>query len=167
MKWVYDATHYDPDAGNYELIPQGPHRVRIETVEEAVSRTGYEMLKLTLTVSGYSGKLWYYLVFMEDRPEITNSNLGAVYDSFGIIPGDLNYRGWVGKVGAARVKHEEYRGELTAKVGRLIAKGRQGDLPPWTEPAGKKSGGAGGQDFGSIRDSFPEPVSEDEIDLPF
>lgn len=165
MKWAYNANDYDPAAGNYEPIPEGPHRVRIENVEEAVSRNGYEMLKFTLSVSGYSGKLWYYLVFMEDRPEITNSNLGAIYDSFGIISGDMNYRGWTGKVGAARVKHEEFRGETTAKISRFIPRGKQRNLPPWAEP-GKKAGG-GGADFGSVRDGFPEPVSEDEVDLPF
>lgn len=166
MKWVYNANDYDLDAGNYELIPEGPHRVRIETVEEAVSRTGYEMLKFTLAVSGYSGKLWYYLVFMEDRPEITNSSLGAIYDSFGITPGDMGWQSWPGRVGAARVKHEEFRGEITAKIGRLIPRARQENLPPWTESGGKK-GGAGREDFGSVRDQLPEPEDGDEVDLPF
>jgi hypothetical protein len=151
MKWTFDASQYDPNK-SFELIPVGDHRVRIETVEEQVSKTGNDMLKLTLTASGYGSKLFHYVVFMPDRPEITNQNLGTIFDSFGIQQGNMNIYEWQGKVGAARVKHEQYDGKPQAKIAYFLLRSKQDDLPPWQEK--------GDKNFTSVRE-------EEEVNVPF
>lgn len=152
IRWKFDANQYDPNK-SFELIPVGDHRVRIETVEEQISKnTGYEMFKLTLSASGYGSKLFHYVVFMPDRPEITNQNLGTIFDSFGIQQGNMNIYEWQGKVGAARVKHEQYDGKPQAKIAYFLLRSKQGDLPPWQEK--------GDKNFASVRE-------EEEVDVPF
>ena len=99
INWKFDANQFDPDK-TFELIPVGDHRVRVESAEEQISKTGRDMVKLTLAVSGYGSRLFHYIVFMDDRPDITNQNLGMFFDSFGIRPGDMNLQNWIGKVGA-------------------------------------------------------------------
>lgn len=151
INWKFDANQYDPNK-SFELIPVGDHRVRIETVEEQTSKSGNDMLRLTLSVSGYGSKLFHYIVFMPDKPEITNQSLGSVFDSFGITPGDMNFYGWQWRVGAARVKHEQYDGKPQAKIAYFLLRSKQGDLPPWQEK--------GDKNFTSVRE-------EEEVNVPF
>ena len=137
ISWNFNAADYKE--ATFSIIPAGDHRVRIAKAEETKSKNGNDMIVLTLDVSGHSSSLWFYLVFMPDNPQITNSRLGQIFDSFGINPGDMNINGWVGKVGACRVKHETYNGENTAKVNYFLSKTKQENLPAWSEPAGKAS----------------------------
>jgi hypothetical protein len=92
---------------------------------------------MVLEVSGYNGKIFHNLVFMQDRQDITNQKLGELFNSFGIQPGNFNLPTWIGKVGAAKVKHEEYNGEMNPKVAYFIGKDRQDKLPAWVEPSNK------------------------------
>lgn len=151
IRWKFDANQYDPNK-SFELIPVGDHRVRIETVEEQTSKSGNDMLKLTLSVSGYGSKLFHYIVFMPDKPEVTNQILGSVFDSFGIQQGNMNIYDWQGKIGVARVKHEQYDGKPQAKIAYFLLRSKQGDLPPWQEK--------GDKNFTSVRE-------EEEVNVPF
>lgn len=128
INWGFDPNDINED---FALIPAGDHRVRIANVEEKVSKSGNDMLKITLDVSGQGGKLFYYLVFMPDNTTMTNTNLKRLWDSFGIESGNLNTHTWVGKVGAARVKHEDYNGEAQARLSYFIARNKQDALPAW------------------------------------
>lgn len=130
MEW-----NYQREESTFEEIPVGEHRVRIADAEKAISKNGNDMLVLTLDVSGYKSRLWHYVVFMPDHPEITNRNLTSIFDSFGIADGDFNLANWKGKVGACMTKQDEYG----TKVRYFIAKSNQGNLPPWSEPS--ESGG--------------------------
>ncbi len=130
--WKYNSDDYDAD--DYGVLPAGKYRVRIADVEEKQSRAGNDMYVLTLDVSGSNSKLWYYMVFMSDNVKLTNAKLGTIFDSFGITPGDLNIEHWKGKVGACKVKHEEYDGEPQAKVHYFLKKKEQEKLPAWVEP---------------------------------
>jgi len=155
-QWKFNAENYDPEK-SFDVIPVGDHRVRIEEVEEQISKSsGNNMLKLTIKASGYSSKLFHYLVFMDDRPEITDQNLGKIFDSFGIPQGDMNLFGWVGKVGAARVKHEQYEGKPQARIAYFINRSKQDDLPLWQEKGSSSSYGT------SVREEVHE-----ESDVPF
>lgn len=119
----------------FEVLPEGDYRVRIASAEKAQSKAGNDMLVLQFDVSGHKQMLWHYIVFMKDRPEITNRMLTQFFDSFkDIKDGDFNIQNWVGKVGACRVKHEEYQGSPSAKIKFFIKADRQSDLPPWQEP---------------------------------
>ena len=130
MEW-----NYQREESTFEEIPVGEHRVRIADAEKAISKNGNDMLVLTLDVSGYKSRLWYYVVFIVDHPEITNRNLTSIFDSFGIADGDFNLANWKGKVGACVTKQDDFG----TKVRYFIGKKKQETLPPWKEPS--ESGG--------------------------
>ncbi len=132
VNWNYDANDYNEN-GVFAIIPVGNHRVRIADAKEKQSKSGNDMIEMILEVSGHSGSLWHYIVFMPDKPQITNQNLGSIYESFGIKQGDLNLQNWIGKVGAARIKHETYNGDPQAKVSYFLTKRKQEELPAWVE----------------------------------
>lgn len=127
--WKFSAEDYSEK--NFQPIPVGDHRVRIAEVNEKMSQNNNQMIELVLEVSGYGSKLWHNIVFMKDNPQLTNQRLGEFWNSFGIPQGDFNLPSWVGKVGAARVKHDTYEGNVRPKVSYFIAKSRQETLPPW------------------------------------
>ena len=136
IQWNFNVDDYTENTG-FKPIPIGEHRVRIASAEEGVSNSGNPTIKLILDVSGYNSTIWHWFTFMADNPKLTNQKLGEIFNSFGIQPGNLNTSSWVGKVGAAKVKHETYNGETNAKIAYFIAKDRQDKLPAWQEPSNK------------------------------
>lgn len=151
--WNFDPTQYEENA--FAPIPAGDHRVRIFEVVEKKFSSGNEGFEITLEVSGHSGKLWYYLVLNPADPKKTNQRLGSFFDSFGITDYNLDhYKKWEGKLGAVRVKHEEYNGANTAKVAFCLSRKNQDKLPAWQGGAAQS---ASGGDFESVEDD----------DLPF
>ena len=124
MAWDFKR---DESGNNYDMPPEGKHRVMITSAEMDRSKAGNDMIVLKLAVSGYSYTIWHYIVFMEDKPEITNQKLTQLFDSFGIEDGDFNLRHYVGKVGGAKVRHDEYG----AKIHYFLDKKQTADLPPW------------------------------------
>jgi hypothetical protein len=138
IDWIFNATDYEEQS--FKPIPVGDHRMRISSAEEQTSSSGRQMIKLVLEVSGYSATIWHFIVFMPENQKLTNQKLGELWNSFGIQQGNFNLNSWVGKVGAAKVKHEDYNGEPTAKIAYFINKDRQDKLPAWQEP--NKSGGS-------------------------
>lgn len=139
MNWNYDENDVIIGDG-YELIPPGKYRVRIDQAEETVSKGGKDMLKLTLSVSGYRSKIWDYIVFDNSSPnarQLTNTKLKAIFDSFNIPKTDSNNPAvWAGKVGAAQIKHEMYNGEKNAKIHYYLRRETQSTLPPWNDVSG-------------------------------
>ena len=152
IDWNFNSSDYEEQS--FKPIPVGDHRVRIASAEEQTSGNGRQMIKLVLDVSGYSSTIWHYIVFLPDNQKLTNQKLGELWNSFGIPQGNFNLQQWVGKVGAAKVKHEEYQGEPNAKIAYFINKDRQDNLPAWKEP--NKSSG-----------SFEEIPTPTDADLPF
>jgi hypothetical protein len=136
INWNFNANDYEENTG-FKPIPVGEHRVRIASAAEGVSQPGNQKIELVLDVSGYNSRIWHNIVFLTDKPELTNQKLGEFFNSFGIQPGNLNTMSWIGKVGAAKVKHDTYNGETNAKVAYFIAKDRQDKLPAWQEPSNK------------------------------
>lgn len=129
MSW-----NFQREEQSFDIIPEGKYRIRIKDAEKAVSKTGKDMLVLQFDVSGQIRTLYHYIVFLPDRPEITNRNLTQFFDSFGGIPeGDFNTKNWIGKTGACVVKHEEYNDSMTEKVKYFIPVEKQDDLPAWQE----------------------------------
>lgn len=123
MAWNFKRTEQQ-----FESIPAGDHRVVIDSAEQAVSKNGNDMLVIKMRVSGYSSMLWNYIVFMDDKPEITNQKLTQLFDSFGIEDGNFNLASYTGKSGAAHVKIDE---NGYPKVAWFIHKDKQDNLPPW------------------------------------
>ena len=148
------AWQYKREEKTFEQIPEGNYRVRIKQADKAMSKKGNDMLTLQLEVSGSKQILYHYITFMDDKPEITNRVLTQFFDAFpGISEGDFNMKNWIGKVGACKVKHEEYNGNMQAKVHYFISADRQKDLPPWKDNGTSASA-----------NMVTEPVTED---LPF
>ena len=139
IDWKFDSNDYEEQS--FKPIPVGDHRVRIASAEEQISSKNKQMIKLVLNVSGYNSTIWHFIVFMPDNQKLTNQKLGELWNSFGIPQGNFNLNSWVGKVGAAKVKHEDYNGEPTAKIAYFINKDRQEKLPAWKEPNGVSSSG--------------------------
>lgn len=160
MAWNYSAER----AAEYGVLPVGDYRVRIEEVEEGFSRNGNEMWTMTLSASGSASRLWFYLVFMPDNPGMTDSRLRMIFDSFGITPGNMDSRSWVGKCGGARIKHEEWNGETSAKVQKFLPRAQVDALPSWEEPP-RSGEHAAGIEAVSDPGQF-KPITSD-ADLPF
>ena len=131
VNWNFNASDYEEQS--FKPIPIGDHRVRIASAEEQTSNSGRQMIKLVLDVSGYNATIWHYIVFMPENQKLTNQKLGELWNSFGIPQGNFSLRQWVGKVGAAKVKHEDYNGELSAKIAYFINKSKQDKLPAWKD----------------------------------
>ena len=128
--WQFNPNEYE--ASDFSIIPQGDHRVRIEDVEFKKSKpSGNDMFEITLAVSGHSGNVWHYLTLDPNDPKKTNQKIGTFFESFGITDYNMmNYPRWKGKVGGARIIHEEYNGDQRAKVRFLLSKKNQEKLAP-------------------------------------
>lgn len=127
--WTYNPQDYSDQS--FQTIPAGDHRVRVNDVVFKNSSKGNEMFEITFDVSGHGGKLWYYIVLDPNDTKKTNQRIGAFFESFGITNYNMdNYRGWIGKVGAVRVKHEQYNGADQAKVAFCLSRKNQDKLPP-------------------------------------
>ena len=154
MAWIFNPNDYEEK--DFSPIPAGEHRVRIEDVAFKTFKSGNDGYEITLEVSGYNGKLWHYLVLKQDDPKKTNQSIGSFFDSFGITDYDLShFRNWIGKVGAVRVKHEDYNGTTSAKVAYCISRAKQEKLPE-----AKFSGN-------SATAGEYLPIEIDDSDLPF
>lgn len=152
MMWQYKR-----EESQFDEVPVGMHRLRINSVEKSISKnSGNDMLVITFDVSGHKSRIWYYISFLCEKPEVTNRMLTALFDSFGIEDGNFNIQSWVGKVGAGFVKHDD---EGRAKIGYLIHRKKQDELPAWKEP-GRSS------DTPAAR-AFTEVTPDDNEDLPF
>ena len=151
VNWNFNAADYEEQS--FKPIPVGDHRVRIASAEEQTSSSGKQMIKLVLNVSGHNATIWHFIVFMPENAKLTNQKLGELWNSFGIPQGNFDLHTWVGKVGAAKVKHEDYNGEQSAKVAYFINKDRQDKLPAWKEPSNAVLTGG--------FDGVPAPSDED------
>ena len=130
MAWEYKRQ--EPE---YKPVPAGRHRIRIKSAEKAISKNGNDMLALQFEVSGMSNIIYHYIVFLDDRPEITNRLLTQFFDSFKDIPeGDFNLNNWIGKVGACVTENEEDgNGNLRTRIKFFIKSSAQNDLPAWVD----------------------------------
>jgi len=138
----------------FSPLPEGRYRIRVKDVEKAVSSNGNDMLVIQFNVSGSMKVLYHYIVFMPDRPEMTNRMLTQFFDSFKDIKmGDFELSHWIGKVGACMIRHEEYNGEKKERISYFIKADKQDELPPWQET-----------NSGSTNST---PSSNTDYDIPF
>ncbi len=129
MAWIFNPNDYEEK--DYSPVPAGDHRVRINDVVAKRFNSGNEGFEITLDVSGYNSKLWYYLVLDPNDTKKTNQRIGSFFDSFGITDYDMShFMGWKGKVGAVKVKHEKYNDQDQAKVAFCLSRKNQDKLPP-------------------------------------
>lgn len=158
--WVFNPNDYS--ATDFSIVPAGDHRVRIYDVVEKTFGSGNEGFEITLEVSGHNSKLWFYLVLDRNDTKKTNQRIGTFFECFGITDYDLShFRAWIGKIGGVRVKHEEYNGNMQAKVAFCLNRKNQDKLPAW-----QQNGNATPSAYGGMANAnFTEVKSDDE--LPF
>lgn len=128
MEWKFQREEKE-----FPQITVGEHRARIKEVEKSISKNGNDMLIIKFEVSGNVSLLWHYIVFLNDRPEITNANLTALFDAFDIPEGDFDLNKWTGKTGGIMVKHDE---EGRAKLHYFLNRKKFEGLPAWEEVGG-------------------------------
>ena len=150
------AWEYKREETTFDEIPEGKYRVVIDSAEKAISQKGNDMLVIKMSVSGQSRSIWHYISFLNDRPEITNRMLTQLFDSFGIEEGNFNLSSYVGKAGAAQIKHDD---NGRARISYLIAKNKQGDLPPFLGANGKPVPTANKDGFMEL----PDDLEDDSI----
>lgn len=155
-------------------IPAGKHRVRIAQITPKISKSYNQMYEIMFDVSGYTGRLFDYLVFNPDNTKMTNAKIGAIIHSFGVSADQLDPEkvpaGWVHSVGACMVKLDE---EDRSKISYYIEKEKAIDLPPWKEVERKI--GTGPEDANMFASRAPAPTPPPEpiymapppADLPF
>ncbi|MDR1979558.1 MAG: hypothetical protein LBQ42_12560 [Synergistaceae bacterium] len=127
IPWDYDDSQYSKD-DTFPLVPEGEYPVKILEVKYQESQTKKDMYVLKVKLLDLSGILFYYLVFDPENSGMTHQNLGRIYDSFDIPKGEMDGNQWVGKVGAAKVEHEEYKGKPQARIARFLTRERQEEL---------------------------------------
>jgi hypothetical protein len=121
IPWDYDATQYSK-GGAFSIAPEGEHQVKIVDVDYKTTSTNKDMYVLKCKLVNSPGSVFYNLVFLPDKPEVTNQNLGAIYDSFGIREGEMDANKWINKIGAVMVEHESYSDRKGLEKERAIVK---------------------------------------------
>lgn len=141
------AWSYKREERQFPQLSEGDYRIRVRSADKAVSKKGNDMLALQFDVSGSAQILYHYITFLDDRPEITNRMLTQFFDGFKDIPeGDFNMQGWIGKVGACHVKHDD---DGRARLSYFIRADKQDGLPQWQNPDGTTVDADGFMDLGS------------------
>ena len=125
---------------NFIEIPAGAHRAKICQVSVEKFKYHKKCYEITLAVSGYHGKLWYYLWDNPDYGVQSCKRFANFYESFQINDRDPSkYKSWIGHYGAVYVSHNNKTEEdlfdyvYAAEVTSCLS-GRQRDkLPEWRE----------------------------------
>ena len=107
-------------------LSAGDYRVAIVDAQNGISKTSSNpMITVTVQPNGSNIKIHSYIV----KNEYFNRNATQFFDAFPQIDeGDFNLLGWVGCVGAARLKEDE-NGYI--KVAWFLDAKRAEKLPPW------------------------------------
>ena len=161
INWTFNEKDFKINENTNNLIPEGDHRVRVNKVTIKTYSSGNEGFEIMLDVSGYPNKLWHRIILNSSNPEKTNHHIGKFLESFNITDYDLNhYEDWVGKDGAVRVKHDNYEGNISAKVIFCITRAYQGKLPGWRDVCYDKS------DDSTVKRSVPSMPNEFVSNIP-
>lgn len=165
INWRYNPKEYNPDdTSDFQLIPEGDHIVKICFAEEKVSKTGKDMIELTLQVKGYHSKVKFWLVFDPMNEYLTNRRLGSIWDSFAIDVGNLEASSWINKVGAAEIVHTKGQRDdmVFANVKRFIPRSKQTHLYDQSQNQNAQQGQQQNLNFTSMREdpNFSQMLNE-------
>lgn len=120
MNWSYEREERQSSS---QFV--GKRRCVIEDVEEATSKTGKNMIVLTVKPSGAEFKVKYYIV----EGEYFNRTMTQFYDAFPEIEdGNFQFPTWIGAEGAGDFALDD-RGYLTLRW--FISAERAESLPPF------------------------------------
>lgn len=118
------SNKWDYSPEEKTIIGAGDYRLEIVAVEEKQSKSGNDMIVVTVQPNRSTIKINHYIV----KNQYFNRNATELFDSFGIARGDFNLLSWVGTVGAGRLVEDE-NGYL--KVRYFLDQKRAAALPAW------------------------------------
>lgn len=122
MDW---ANYYKREENKSSKKVQGQLRCVVTAAEEAKSKTGKDMIVVSVKPSGAEFSVKHYIV----KNEYFNRNMTSFFDSFPAIDdGDFNFAKWIGAVGAANFTLDE---NSYTKIKWFIEADKQTDLPPF------------------------------------
>lgn len=144
-------------ANNWDYVPEerekakaGDYRLEVLSASDGFSKTSNNpMITIVVQPNGTSVKISHYFV----KNEYFNRNTTEFFDSFGITRGDFNILGWVGAVGAGRLKED---GDYL-KVAYFIDPAKAAKLPEWV---GEKPERQTITTLGESEDNSPIPFDE-------
>jgi len=117
-------SNWDYQREETPRLSPGDYRVAVVGVEEKTSKSGNEMIVISVQPSGSNIKIQQYIV----KNEYFNRNMTSFFDSFNVEEGNFNFLTWIGAMGAAKLKEDE-NGYL--KVAYFLDKKRAEKLPEW------------------------------------
>ncbi|MBR2679410.1 MAG: hypothetical protein IKE23_01370 [Exiguobacterium sp.] len=119
------ANYYKREENKSSKKVQGQLRCVITSAEEAKSKTGKDMIVVSVKPSGAEFSVKHYIV----KNEYFNRNMTVFFDSFPAInDGDFEFLHWVGCEGAANFVEDE---NGYTKIRWFIEASRAKDLPPF------------------------------------
>lgn len=136
----FSGFSFNPDDyedTSFEPLPAGKYRVRIDNVEQKMSKGGNPYWQLELAVSGDNRKIWHNITFLKDNMQRTGEILKKFFNAFGITDYNLNnWHQWVGRTGGAKTKIRPAEGqyEARAEVHFFLTPEETSKLPAWKEP---------------------------------
>lgn len=114
MGFKYTGSGYTENT--FTPIPEGEQSLMIESIKEGESQSGNHMLTIVLRKDDKHGKIFHYVVLNNKR---TTKNIGDLLAAVGRDPkqdGEIEWDSFKGDWLDARVVHEEYKGQVSAKV---------------------------------------------------
>lgn len=135
-----------------QKVQEGNYRVGIVEVEEKQSKSGNDMIVVSLKLNGTGVTVKDYFV----KNEFFNEKVSRFFDAFPVLKGennegDFNFPTWIGCVGAARFKTDD-KGYL--KVQYYLTPERAKKLPEWVGEMPE-------------RQTVTELTEESDDDIPF
>lgn len=124
------ANFYKREERESSKKVQGQLRCVITSAEEAKSKTGKDMIVVSVKPSGAEFSVKHYIV----KNEYFNRNMTVFFDSFPAIDdGDFNFAKWIGAEGAANftLEKDPATGKEYSKIKWFIEADKQTDLPPF------------------------------------
>lgn len=125
MNW---ADSYKREEGHASKNVEGNLRCVITAVEEQKSKTGKDMIVVSVQPSGAEFSVKHYIV----KNDYFNRNMTVFFDSFPEIQdGDFEFLHWIGCEGAAKFFIEEVGDKKYTKIRWFIEAPKAKDLPPF------------------------------------
>lgn len=141
----------DYEERSFEPLPVGRYRVRIDNVDQKMSKNGNPYWQLELAISGDNRKIWHNITFLKDNMKATGDTLKKFFAAFGITDYDLNHwHQWAGRTGGVKTKIRPAEGQYEARAGVhfFLSPEETSKLPAWQEPSnGLMQGVPAGGDF--------------------
>ena len=135
-EFAFNPDEYEERS--FEPLPAGNYRMRIDNVDQKMSKSGNPYWQIELAVSGDNRKIWHTITYMKDNMKMTGEKLKAFFAAFGITNYDLNqWQKWAGHTGGARTKIVPAQNgyEAKADIHYFLKPEETAKLPAWQEPS--------------------------------